>query len=286
MPLWLRRLLASVFATLALAQLAFLLVASGALHAAVTWANPNDPTRQLERSLVHALRNERADVVIVGHSQFVDAVQRSCRLKGRLVPVTVDGPRWRDYELVATQLAKLNPSLFFFQARPHLWTNIYITAQQWSLQRTELLPRTLRLGSIRLLYLWDVRALISALEEMARGPRPSSPSSAGLASFVGALFEGAQNKAHLSRIVGFLKPTSSALFVLDPDEIPDDALPETRQQILDTFMADPSSSKVQLITSERFSDAFGCDREALRAVAAAMHRTEPLSGAEPAAEEE
>lgn len=283
MPLWMRRVVASAIATLVLAQLTFLLVASGALHAAVTWANPNDPERQLERSLVRALREERADIVVAGHSHFVDAVQRSCRLKGQVVLVAVDGPRWRDYELVAVQLAKLNPSLFLFQARPHLWTDIFINAQQWSLQRAELLPRPLRLGSIRLLYLWDVRALINALEEMVRGTRPSSPTSAGLASFIGARFDG--SKAYL-RTIGFLKPTSSALFVLDPDEIPDDALPETRQQILDAFAADASDSRVKLATSDRFSQEFGCDREALRSVAAAMRYIEPVSRAEPTEEEQ
>lgn len=269
MLLSLTRLVLSVIAALALAHAASFLVRSGTLHSAVSEINPDDPRRQLERSLVAIQTHESADVVVLGHTAFIDAVQRSCQIDGTVVSVPIDRANWRDYDLATDILGRLRPSKLIFQARPYLWTDML---PPWPLQKTDLLPRQ---GSPMILPLQEVRTIISALAEAARG-RPGINDKAvdtGVFSFIGTSFDARQSDrfmARISRSIARQKQKPEALFVLSAEEIPGDALPDTRRQVLDAFGQQAKFPGLQLTSVDQFGEQFGCDRDLFRSVALQM----------------
>lgn len=272
MPLWLIRVCASILAAIVLGYIASWLVRSGTLHAIVTKINPRHHERELERGLISAVRSGGGKIVVIGHSAFVDSVRRSCSLGGPSIGIVVNRASWRDYEVAAQYLSgTIQPSLLVFHARPHLWTNIRLA---WRDQKVDLLPTPDRIVRPSLTH---VRSVIDALREIARRPVILGPSASMVPSFLGVVHDNGQAGRVMTRIAASLaivRQKSTAMFVLNPDEIPADALPETRDGILGAFDRPAGIDRIQLQTMDRFAEQFACDRNALRSIAAATRGPE------------
>lgn len=255
MPLWLARLALSVLAAFLLAQGATYLVNSGALHAAVSAVNPENPRRQLERSVMAAIDHGRADAIVVGRAPFVEAVIASCRLGSRVVPVPIDSPRWRDYWDVLRHVDRLRPSVMVFQGRPYLWTNMQYS---WPTQHTTLLPRW---NPVELLPLRDVRVVLSTLEEMVQGRSGGNTARTASYDLTGTQYDISDGERFLPRMVQRLTRRAegpAVRFVLDEVWLLDRALPETRENVLAAFSAPSSYANIEFLTASRFAAEQGC----------------------------
>ena len=250
MPLWLIRLILGVLAFFLLAHAADYVVGSGALHTAASAVNPDNPSRQLERSIYTALDAKRADTIIVGRAPFIAAIEKACRLGKRVVPVVIDSPRLRDYWDVMRHVGRLRSSLIVFQARPYLWTNM---RDNWPNQRTNLLPNW---EEPELLPLGDVRILLSVLREMAQGRSGGRAEDAASYDLTGALYDDTLAQRYIPRISDRLAGRENyptAVFLLD--EVPqlDHALPQTRAAVLERFETPSRLPKVEFMTADRFA---------------------------------
>lgn len=255
MPLWLIRLTLGVLAFFLLAHAAAYLVQSGALHTAASAVNPNNPNRQLERSIFAALDAGRADTIIVGSAPFIAAVGKACRLGNRVVPIVIDSPRFRDYWDVVRHVGRLRSSLIVLQARPYLWTNM---RDNWPNQRTELLPSW---KQPEILPLDDVRILLSVLKEMAQGRGSAGADDGASYDLTGALYDDTLAERYLSRISDRLAGRDnypSAVFLLDEVPLLDKALPKTRAAVLERFETPSPLPKVEFMTADRFAVEHQC----------------------------
>jgi hypothetical protein len=272
MPLWLIRLAAAMGAAMILMHVASALVTSGAVQALADKVNPDDPARELARSLLSARRHGQAKVVVVGNARFTDVVRESCRFAGEVVTVPITRAGWRDYRVAAYQTAPLRPALVVFQARPYLWTNIRLTRMTPS-QKTELLPRR---RTSEIVPMYDLRVFISALKEVAKAKTVTKADAGQVPSLLGLVYDSKQSDRYLPSLSRGLLPDTSAVFVLDPEEFPEDVVPETRLKILEVFDRPSHSTKLKFSRIDRFADQYGCDRDAFRSVARAMRDGAPL----------
>lgn len=271
----LARFFGSIAAAVLIAQLLSWTIQSGIVQAAVSHFNPEDPRRQLERSLTAAIRQGHADVIVVGHTEFVSAVQRTCRLEGEVVGINIDRAGWREFDFTIAYLLQLEPSLFVLQGRSFLWTDLL---NPWRLQYTNLLPRD---AEWDWLPLTDVRTAISAVNEIIQGrPSPSAKGS-GIPSLIGARFDlklANRFMARIDRALARQRQEPSGILVVDELDIPDDAMPETREQIILEVERPPRLPTLKLESATEFSQRFSCDKERLHEVALQMRQRPGVVG--------